>query len=101
MNFQQYIQSLNIGDGVLIMHNQNAYIGVVDKITPTGLIKVTPNFNKFMVFTFDKYGKERGTNYNTSIVNKYDEKAMEKFRIIKAKYKMQINLNKTITFLEK
>jgi hypothetical protein len=101
MNFQDYISSLKVGDRVIVKEKSNFYDSVVDKITPTGIFKITPNFNNFLVYSFDKYGKSRGGNYNISIVNKFDEASMKIVKLSQARNKMKINVTQIVTFLER
>jgi hypothetical protein len=72
----------------------------VNKITLTGIIKVTLNFNEFMQYSFDKNGKACGNNYSVSIVNKFDEAAMIQFALKQAKDNMNISLAGIVSFLE-
>ena len=69
------------------------------KITPTGLIKVVPNYNKSIDFTFNKDGTLRGGSYGSYLVNKHDEKAMSKIRLIHDKFKMDSNRLSIVSFL--
>jgi hypothetical protein len=100
MTNEEYLRSLQIDDEVIFFTpGGQVGNGVVTKITPTGLIKVVPNYNKSIDFTFNKDGKLRGGTYGSYLVNKYDEKAMSKIRLIKAKSKMNSDRLSIISFL--
>lgn len=101
MNFQEYIQSLNVDDEIIITDRLIVVPGVVSKITPTGIIKIIPHFNKFMEYSFDKNGLSRGNNYHCRIVNKHNQEEMAKVNYLQAKTKMHHELCKTISFLDK
>lgn len=101
MNFQDYINSLNVGHEVVVKDKNNFHIGVVNKITPTGILRIIPNYNELMVYSFDKYGKPMGNNYSISIVNKFNEAAMRLVKLHQAECDMKFRLSKVIKFLEK
>ena len=82
------MQELNVkvGDKVLVskgsMYNDDEFIAEVEKVTPTGMIKLSRSNSPF---SFNKYGKQIGSAsyfpYRLSIPTKEDYKRIEKNKL--------------------
>lgn len=78
--------NVKVGDKVLVskggMYNDDEFIAEVEKVTPTGMIKLS---RSNIPFSFNKYGKQIGSAsyfpYRLSIPTKEDYKRIEKNKI--------------------
>lgn len=78
--------NVKVGDKVLVskggMYNDDEFIAEVEKVTPTGMIKLSRSNSPF---SFNKYGKQIGSAsyfpYRLSIPTKEDYKRIEKNKI--------------------
>lgn len=101
MNFQEYLDSLNVGDTVIINDKNSYYECVVSKITPTRIFKISRRNDNYAVYSFNSQGQVRGNKYFTEIVNKFNTDVMEKARLSFAKDKMLVGVCRIVSFLEK
>ncbi len=78
--------NVKVGDKVLVskggMYNDDEFIAEVEKVTPTGMIKLSRSNSPF---SFNKYGKQIGSAsyfpYRLSIPTKEDYKRIEKNKL--------------------
>lgn len=78
--------NVKVGDKVLVskggMYNDDEFIAEVEKVTPTGMIKLS---RSNCPFSFNKYGKQIGSAsyfpYRLSIPTKEDYKRVEKNKL--------------------
>lgn len=69
--------NLKVGDKVLISGRFDKSIGVVDRITPTGIIQVS---NPFCKFSFRPDGRERGADtYYGRTIQKLTQEMEQRF----------------------
>lgn len=101
MSFQEYLDSLKIGDAVIVKDKGAYYECVVSSITPTRVFKVSRLNDNYVSYSFNKQGKIKGNKYFTEIVNKFDDTALEAASLRFAKDKMLMNVCRVVSFLDK